>query len=198
MTKDQVRLIEPTVNLREAYLDFVEDFRAAGEGEIHGTGGWGEGDFGAFVAKLRTEAEGRGLPEGYVPASTYWLVCGGRVIGTCNLRHRLTEALRDFGGHIGYSVRPSERRKGYGTRMLKLALEEARLLGVRRALVTCAADNIASARVIENNGGVLDSRATHPVPAASPEDTGSNWAIEPARPPAVRSRQDHADHCRRT
>ena len=90
-----------------------------------------------------------------MPTSTYWLLCQGRIIGTCDLRHRLTEVLREFGGHIGYAIRPLERGKGYGSQMLGLALEKAQALGIKQVLVTCADNNIASVRVIEKNGGKL-------------------------------------------
>ena len=148
------------MNLREEYLSFVQEFRARGE-EIAGAGGEAEADdsFEGFVGRLLGNAEGVGLPEGYVPGSTFWMVKDGRVIGTVNIRHRLNEALRDFGGHIGYSIRPSQRRKGHGTRMLAMALREARRLGIRRALVTCDSENVASARVIVKNGGIFESES---------------------------------------
>lgn len=112
------------------------------------------------MQKAKNHVKGIGLPEGWVPASTYWLVCQERIIGTCDLRHRLTEKLRKFGGHIGYSVRPSERGKGYGTQMLALVLEKARALGIKQVLVTCGDNNIASVRVIEKNGGKLADKIT--------------------------------------
>jgi predicted acetyltransferase len=161
MPEERIQLVEPTEELRGAYIDFMEDFRTAGEPEPHGSEG-ARDDFSGFLGRLRDEAKGVGLPEGWVPASMYWLVSGGRILGTCGLRHRLTEALRDYGGHIGYSVRPSERQKGYATLMLKLVLEKARQLGIRRALITCDRNNIASARVIQKNGGVLDSEGYSP------------------------------------
>ena len=74
----------------------------------------------------------------------------------------VAEALRDFGGHVGYGVRPSERGKGYATRMLVMALDKARQLGLKRVLITCDKDNLASARVIQKNGGVLGSESYSP------------------------------------
>ena len=156
---EELRLIDPTEGLREEYLDYIEEFRQAGEVEAPGSG-WHAGDtFESLIGRIRDYARGRNLPEGWVPDSTYWLLRSSRLIGACDIRHRLTEALTDFGGHIGYAIRPRERGKGYGTTMFELALEKARDLGISRVLVTCDKRNIASARVIQKNGGVLDSES---------------------------------------
>ncbi|MBI5830804.1 MAG: GNAT family N-acetyltransferase [Armatimonadetes bacterium] len=103
-----------------------------------------------------------------VPSSTRWLVdASDRILGECRVRHRLTERLLHHGGHIGYYVRPSARRQGHGTRMLALALDEARGLGLLRVLVTCDKVNLGSAAIIRANHGVLEdepvSRFTHQV-----------------------------------
>ena len=156
MAEMQIELVEPCEELREGYIEYVEEFRAAGEKVV---GQWGDvdEDFTAFVQRLRDYAHGMNLPDEWVPATTFWLVCGGRVLGTADLRHRLTEALKDVGGHVGYGIRPSERGKGYATLMLELVLVKAKQLGLGRVLVTCDKDNPASARVIQKNGGKLDS-----------------------------------------
>ena len=73
-----------------------------------------------------------------------------------SIRHTLSDHLREFGGHIGYEIRPSARRRGYGTLILKLALERARELGISPVLVTCDVDNLGSRGVIEANGGELE------------------------------------------
>lgn len=95
---------------------------------------------------------------GMVPASLFWLVAGRRYIGDVDVRHRLTESLRRFGGHIGYTIRPSLRRRGYGALICRLGIERARLLGIGDILITCDDDNIGSAKIIEANGGILQDR----------------------------------------
>ncbi len=155
--REGIKLIEPCEELAEAYLDYVKEFSAAEEGYIHGSGVELKDDFGEFVRLLQDYAKGINLPEGWVPASTYWLLSEGRVLGVSNLRHALTEFLLREGGHIGYSVRPSERGKGYGTAMVRLVLEKAKELGLEKVLITCDKDNPASAQVIEKNGGKLDN-----------------------------------------
>lgn len=163
MSEPQIQLIEPAEAYREEFAEVIQEFRAAGEMEQPPGSCWKDDDnFERYMRRVRDYAKGQNLPEGWVPDSAFWLVRGRRILGVCDLRHRLTEALRDFGGHIGYSVRPSERRKGYATLMLRLALAKARELGIDRVLVTCDKDNIASARVIQNNGGVLESESFSP------------------------------------
>ena len=97
--------------------------------------------------------------DGLVPDSTFFCLDPDRniFVGAVNIRHYLNESLLFTGGHIGDGVRPSERRKGYATAMIGLALEECRKLGIKRVLMTCDSDNIGSAKSIRNNGGVLEN-----------------------------------------
>lgn len=99
----------------------------------------------------------RNLKPGRVGAHYFWLVDSQRdyFIGEIVIRHKLTESLEKYGGHIGYGVRFSEWNKGYGSLMLKLALPEAQKIGLTRILITCDDTNIASARVMEKNGFTL-------------------------------------------
>ena len=78
-------------------------------------------------------------------------------VGAVNIRHYLTEEMLVNGGHIGDGVRPSERRKGYATAMIGLALKEAKKLGINRVLMVCDKNNIGSAKSIINNGGILEN-----------------------------------------
>ena len=112
-----------------------------------------------IVERAEKERRGEGLPEGYVPATTLWLVDGEKFIGRVNIRHWLVPHLEQFGGHIGYMIRPTEQGKGYGRMQLAMALDWVREnLDLDRVLVTCDDDNIRSARVIEANGGVLENK----------------------------------------
>jgi predicted acetyltransferase len=104
---------------------------------------------------------------GYVAESTFWMIEANTFIGRISVRHHLTDSLMQFGGHIGYEIRPTKRRQGYGTSMLGLGLEKARAVNITRALVTCDDTNIASAKIIEANGGMLENiilMAGYPVP----------------------------------
>ena len=97
--------------------------------------------------------------DGLVPDSTFFCLDLDRniFVGAVNIRHYLNENLCKGGGHIGDGIRPSERRKGYATAMIGLALEECRKLGINKVLMTCDKTNIGSAKSIMNNGGVLES-----------------------------------------
>ncbi len=94
---------------------------------------------------------------GKVPESTFWLIADDTFVGRVSVRHTLNESLLQFGGHIGYEIRPTKRGQGYGKEILRLGLEQAREVGIVRALVTCDDNNIASAKIIETNGGVLEN-----------------------------------------
>ena len=112
-------------------------------------------DFPSYLASLEVTQPADGL----VPDSTYFCLDTERSIfvGAVNIRHYLSEGLLLSGGHIGDGIRPSERGKGLGTRMIALALDKCRELGIGRVLMCCDSDNFASARTIEKNGGVLEN-----------------------------------------
>jgi predicted acetyltransferase len=160
---EKLQLIQPNHNFREAFLAFHAEF-PAGE-EIPGLGSMKTGDFDADVCNALNHSKGIGLADGWVPAHTFWLVRNEKtIIGVLQIRHSLTPFLEAEGGHIGYSVRPSERGKGYATRMLGMALDEARRLSLKRVLVTCDKRNVASARVIQKNGGRLENEIVSRLP----------------------------------
>jgi predicted acetyltransferase len=151
-------LMRPTEAIHMAYLAMIADFEAAGEQHlIRERHRIAVRDFDEFLRYC--EADVYGLP-GLVP-QTLFLVVRHRadIVGECPIRHHLTPALEDVGGHIGYQIAPSARRHGYATRALALALPEARTLGLERVLLTCNADNLPSVRVIERNGGTLASES---------------------------------------
>lgn len=97
--------------------------------------------------------------QGFVPATLYFLVDdNGRIYGAAHLRHELNDDLRQYGGHIGYGIRPSERRKGYSTLQLKMMLDMLRDMGYERIMITCDDDNVGSYKTIEKNGGILEDK----------------------------------------
>lgn len=106
-----------------------------------------------------------GVEEGRVPSSTFLCIrqSDQKMVGICNIRHSLDQLfLVNLAGHVGYSICPSERRKGYAKEQLRLALMEAGRLGIKQALVTCDVANLASERTILANGGHYESTYTDP------------------------------------
>jgi predicted acetyltransferase len=97
--------------------------------------------------------------DGWVPSTVFLgLRKGdGKLVGIIDIRHKLTDFLLNYGGQIGYSVAPNERRKGYAKQMLRLALHECKKLNIDRVLLTCDKENIASQKTITANGGVLEN-----------------------------------------
>jgi predicted acetyltransferase len=114
-------------------------------------------DFSGWLSRVYDHSEGLNIPEGKVPATFLLAVVSGEVVGRISIRHQLNDFLMNFGGHIGYMVRPSHRRKGYATEMLRQAKAIAKSLGINIALVTCNDDNLGSITVIESQGGVLEN-----------------------------------------
>jgi predicted acetyltransferase len=161
MNRKNVRLFEPSIKLEEEFIAMVAEFTANGE---HNTRFYDQaaGDFRKFVQDQLSWKKGENLPDGWVPASTFWLVRDdGVVLGTSSIRYELTEHLRNIGGQIGYNIRPNQRRKGYGTAILALTLQEAKKLGLERVLVTCDEGNVGSMKIIEQNGGELEDIYTN-------------------------------------
>jgi predicted acetyltransferase len=165
------QLSPPTEQVHRSFLAAMAEFRAEGRGgaadstmigsELRGFGHrWAAPEiFSEYVGWLRAQnREDSPRPEGHVPSTTLWWIQDDDYLGRLAIRHRLTPHLRDVGGHIGYDVRPSARRRGHATAMLRAALPVARDLGISSALVTCDATNIASRKVIEANGGVFDDQ----------------------------------------
>jgi predicted acetyltransferase len=158
-------LVLPTVSVRESFLEAMEEFVAEGAENSqtaawieYNAPGWQDPDvFATFCEAVRADAlEETPRPQAHVPCTTLWWVDGDDYLGRIAIRHRLTAFLLGVGGHIGYDVRPTRRREGHATAMLRQSLPWARDLGIGPALVTCDDDNVGSIRVIENAGGALE------------------------------------------
>jgi len=163
MESERIELVNPSVDFKSEFLSMLEEFLAEDDKRYRRQFESACKDFSAYVLKLVKHSGGIELAAGPVLQTTFWLVRDGRrILGQSELRQRLTPALEVEGGHIGYSIRPSERRKGYGTRILALTLEKARRTGLERVLVTCDTDNIASAKIIKKNGGKFAGESISP------------------------------------
>ena len=147
------RLVQPTVAVRDSWLA-IERADCARSGSSTALLDQAIEDFGQVVA----ERQGVGIWWG-VPTSFFWYISGECYIGELVIRHKLTAALAESGGHIGYSIATPWQRQGHATRMLAAGLIECPGLGLRRVLLTCGVDNEPSRRVILANGGTPDGTA---------------------------------------
>ena len=112
-----------------------------------------------YCERLESQRLGIDLSEGRVPATFLVAEAEGQIVGRVSIRHRLNAYLAEVGGHIGYGVRPDFRRRGYATAIMRQSLVVASSIGLERVLVTCDYDNVGSAKVIENCGGVFENLA---------------------------------------
>ena len=155
---DEIRLTLPDEQWENDVMDYRKEFIEMGE-RLHGAGNLHESEpYAQWLAGVRNTMDPATVRGGLVPATSYLGVraSDGTLVGMIQIRHALNDYLRRFGGHIGYSVRKGERRKGYAGEMLHLALEKCREMGISRVLVTCDRENTASARTILSNGGRLE------------------------------------------
>ncbi|MDQ0089149.1 putative acetyltransferase [Paenibacillus anaericanus] len=155
---NNLKLVKPQIDLKDEYLSFYQEWKESGEDLVPWVISKDPSDFQKMLKFLSDNEMGVGIPEDWVPDSTFWLVNDrNKVIGAVNIRHRLSEYLFNAGGHIGYGIRPSERRKSFATILLKLSLIEAKKLGIKDVLVVCDAGNVGSEKTILNNGGRSDT-----------------------------------------
>lgn len=151
------RLESPSLARLDSYRSLVAEFRAGLEALVPFVLKFPAEDSAVLLQQFADCAAGKGLSPGTVAHETFWLVEGDQVVGVSNFRWQLTDSLRRIGGNIGYGVRPSARRKGFATRILRETLVKARERGLSGLLVTCDRENIGSAKCITNNGGTLQS-----------------------------------------
>lgn len=156
---NRLKLILPTKEYKDEIMKYRKEFidnneSMDGTSDLRNTKSFEE-----WYNNIVDNMNEKTVRKGFVPANTYIAISTNdeRLIGMINIRHRLNDYLLNYGGHIGYSVRKSERQKGYATEMLKLALKECKNLGIKKILVTCDKDNIPSAKTIIKNGAILEN-----------------------------------------
>lgn len=152
----KLRLVKASNQYRTQISDMLDEWNATGEKIIpYAIRRLDYHDFVCYCDNLEVKDTRGGL----VPDSTFFCLDEerNRIVGAVNIRHYLNESLLLNGGHIGDGVRPSERRKGIATKMIALALDECRKLGIEKVLMVCDKENIGSAKSIQNNGGFLEN-----------------------------------------
>ena len=152
----KIELVKPSLEMETMILEFISEFKENNEDFINGSCGLTRYEnYCEWVQYTRKVEEGL-IPD-RVSSSTFIAIdkITKSLIGIIDIRHYLNEE-HFYSGHIGYSIRPTLRGKGYGIRILELGIEKAKELNIEKLLLSCKKSNIASQKVIERNGGILE------------------------------------------
>ncbi|MDD3192917.1 MAG: GNAT family N-acetyltransferase [Oscillospiraceae bacterium] len=175
--QEVLELILPDESWKKQAADYRQAYVDAGESHINGSSGMERYPvYEEWLGEIRAQQH-QPATEERTPATTFFAVRkeDGRIIGTIQVRHRLTNDLCRSGGNIGYGVRPDERKRGYAVQMLELALQVCRKIGLERVLLDCQAGNIASERTILRCGGTFAGEAQVPGDDGCPERIRRFW-----------------------
>lgn len=155
MIENDITLVKPNIEFKIDALLYCDECVAI-DGRVHGDGGLlNSSSYEAWLSHLQSMSDKTTVPEGLVPSTTYFAIDtkSRKIVGIIDIRHTLNDYLANRGGHIGYSVRPSLRGKGFGIAMLELALLKCTEIGLSEILITCDKDNIRSAKTAMHCGG---------------------------------------------
>ena len=151
-----MRLINPSKEYKESYDRYIRELGS--EERYPFPLDFDYSDFDAYLSKVDDFSKGKNLPKGYVKSSTLWLIFNNEIVGITNLRHRLNASIKQCGGHIGLSIKPSERGKDLGKALMKMSIDFlSNNLGVKTIHIHCHKSNTASSRTIKACGGVFHS-----------------------------------------
>ena len=162
---DELVLVTPTLEHKQQAINLIVEVSSTDIDPNFRFAGFAHLDeyryqYPQWLERIQNNTSEYTVPEGHVPANTFFAVrkSDGKIVGIIDVRHRLNDYMLKYAGHIGYTVLPSERRKGYGYQQLMLALEFCKSIGINRALLVCNDYNLASARTIEKAGGILENK----------------------------------------
>lgn len=144
-------LVEPCIEYKKGFENYVLAYKKINDEHYINKYKKALENFDEYLNDLYNYSKGIGLHQGEVITSTFWLIDNEDVIGVVRVRHQEAK----YAGHIGYDISPNYRNKGYGAKILKLALDKALMIGIKKAIVNCRLDNIASKKIIEKNNGEL-------------------------------------------
>jgi predicted acetyltransferase len=157
-----IELIKPTIEYQDDIFAYKKEMINHGNTALNGCGGLEKYDnYHDWMSHILSYSIKDQIKDSNYVEGSQWILVDTekkRVLGMVNIRHELNDYLRQAGGHIGYSIRPSERNKGYGKLQLTKALAFLKTKGVREALVTCNDNNIGSYKTIESCHGILDNK----------------------------------------
>ncbi len=153
-----MKLVVPAAVYEQSYREYITEL--ADEERYPFPLDFEHNDFEQLLTRLNDFAEGCNLPDGYVQSSTLWLVDDEQIVGVTNIRHRLNNAIRHCGGHIGLGIRPSYRGKGIGKQLMQMSIHYLAQMNVSSIHIHCHKHNLASANMIKACAGILDSEIT--------------------------------------
>lgn len=147
-------LVTPDISWAKQAEEFKQEFFAKGETHIHGSSLFDKTkNYEEWLSSIAKNSNPETVSPDWVLTDVFFSVIDGKIVGIIDLRHILNDFLQNL-GHMGYSVRPSQRRKGYASEMIQLILAHAQKKGLKEIFVSCRKDNIASAKAILKNKGV--------------------------------------------
>lgn len=156
-------LERPALKHKQQVLDYIKEHQNAGETEIHGGSLLEKMEYEDWLDMTEKNTDPATVSPDWVVTSTFFVIGkeSGKLIGMAGIRHSLNDFLRNYGGHIGYGVRPSERHKGYATAILRQSLSYCRKIGLLHVMLACYSDNIGSYKTIEACGGIKEREFVH-------------------------------------
>jgi predicted acetyltransferase len=159
MKDNTIKLVSPSKDLEVDALDYRQEHFDCGEMLIYGSALFDKTEsYDEWLSHVRKNSNAETVQPDWVVTSTFFGVreSDSKIVGMIDVRHSLNDFLREYGGNIGFSVRPSERQKGYATQMLHLALDYCKTIGLQRVMIVCYKSNVPSIKTITKCGGVFE------------------------------------------
>jgi len=155
---DEIELVKPEIKYKEDIFEFIREHLENNEFEIHGGDLVEKLDFDEWLKQIVDNSKKETVNKNWVVSSTFLAIRkkDKRLIGFVDIQHELNDFLKLYGGHIGFGVRPAERGKGYASIILRKALDFCRENGLKKVMLACYKDNVASRKTIERCGGILE------------------------------------------
>ena len=160
---NQIKLVIPTKYHENEIIDYKAEHLNSKEYDIHGGALLEKMSYDDWLLQLKNNSNEKTVNPEWVVSSTFYAIRkkDDKIIGMIDIRHTLNQFLSEYGGHIGFGVRPSERNNGYAIQILKLGLEYCKKLGLQKVMLACYKDNLASSKTIKKCGGVLEKEYLH-------------------------------------
>lgn len=159
-----IQLIHPQPKWQDSFNDLLNEAKSVNEVSELGHAYRPNEDFSAMYIRLKNREQGINIHPRDVPSCLYWILDmkSEMIVGTLDMRYKIIGDYFDRLGHVAYYIKPSERKKGYATEALRQVLELYKIRKEKKILITCYKDNIASLKVIQKNGGILESEKADP------------------------------------